>query len=131
MLVKRISLLIVFLFLLVGCLPSSLIPQPPQTPKEKSDFFMNYYLAQKADYETRLAMATEMKDGKLEWLSSTTEIEKDILKAKYMFLDEAEEPITLYDSYASQGQLPPTELEASINALMQRLKDYLSKQQGG
>ena len=102
-------------------------PQVPETPKEKSDFFMSYYLAQKADYETRLMIATEEKDGVLYWKAGTTDVEAAILEAKHAFITEAETPITMYDSYASKGELPPAELEMTINALMSRLKDYLSK----
>ncbi len=103
----------------------------PQTPKDKSDVFMSYYLAQKANYEARLMAATELFEGEIYWRAGVTDLEKDILNAKYAFITEAEAPITLFDSYASRGELPPAELETAINAMMFRLKQYLINQQGG
>ena len=120
-------------FVLSGCPPGMQITKEniPQTPQDKADYFMGYYLAQKADYNARLSLATEMNEsGELVWLPTTTKVEKAVLKAKYYFIQEADEPITMYDTYVNSGQVPTTQMEIAINALISRLEQELIKAGG-
>ena len=120
---------------LLGCPPGMQITKEnlPQTPKEKADYFMGYYLAQKADYKARLATATVTQfdpatgEAKLLWLPTTTKVEKAVLDAKHKFITEGEKPITLYDTYVSRGEVPAMELEIAINSIISRLEQELIK----
>jgi hypothetical protein len=116
---------------LIGCPPGMKLTKEdlPQTPQDKADYFMGYYLSQKADYKARLAMATgvDPASGQPVWLPTTTKIEKAVLRAKFQFITKGEKPITLYDTYVSQGQVPTLEMEAQINTLISWLEQELVK----
>jgi hypothetical protein len=116
---------------LMGCPPGMKLAKEdlPQTPQEKSDYFMGYYVSQKADYKARLARATTLDpaSGEVVWLPTTTKIEKAVLRAKYQFITKGEKPITLYDTYVSQGQVPTAQMEAQVFALISWLEQELIK----
>ena len=114
--VKRLTaVLMMVLLLAVGC--AMLQPQLPETPRDKADLFMSYYMAQLLDYNTRYVQASQS--------GVVSAMEVHILNAKYEFLQVAWEPIAMYDSYASVGQVPPAQLESQITALMSILEDAL------
>ena len=111
-----IALLVIFL---TGC--AMLTPQMPETPRDKSDVFMSYYMAQLRDYNVRYTAVQQYGED----IASAMEI--DILKAKHWFLMHAWEPIALYDSYVTEGNIPPAELEAQINSLILMLENNLKE----
>lgn len=117
----------------MGCPTSMRITEDnlPQTPQDKADYFMGYYMAQKVDYNTRLSLATEMnEEGELVWLPTTSKVERAVLKAKYRFIQEADDPITLYDTYVNSGGVPTTQMEIAVNSLISRLEEELIKAGG-
>lgn len=127
MLPKRLIFVALALTILVAC-----AGMMPETPQDKSDFAMSYWLAQKQDYKVRYALATTKNDnGETVWKDSATQLEKDIIRAKYQFIKNAEEPIAIYDSYVQNGQVPPAALEQTVNTLINGLKQYLIEHQGG
>ena len=112
---KLATILLVVAFMVTGC--AMFQPQLPQTPRDKADVFMSFYMAQLLDYNRRYAIA-EQSD-----VVSAMEI--NILNAKYEFLQVAWEPIALYDSFADAGTIPPAKLEMEIMALMDILENAL------
>ena len=96
---------------------AALMPQLPQTPRDKSSVFMSYYMAQLNDYNARYAIAAQSDE--------VSELEVNILNAKYTFLMTAWQPIAVYDSYAAAGEIPPGELEAQINGLIGALENAI------
>jgi len=123
---KRLAAVLVLLIFTLGCAGTL------QTPQDRSDFAMSYWVAQKADYTARYEWATmKQEDGTRIWKPETTNLEKDILRTKYQFIVNAEEPIALYDSYVQAGQIPPAELEMMVMQMINDLKQYLVEHQKG
>lgn len=90
-----------------------------RTPQEKSAFFMSYYVAQKKDYEKRVAWARPGAVG--------YKTEYRILKAKKRFLEEAKEPVKLYDTYVTEGKIPTAAMERAVFEAINRLEEELNK----
>ena len=120
--IKIAAAIVLLVTFLTGC--AMLTPQLPQTPRDKASVFMSYYMAQLKDYNDRYTSAQ---------LSGVvvSELERDVLEAKYEFLIHAWEPIAMYDSYVTAGTIPPATLEAKINGLIGILEDKLRKEGRG
>lgn len=114
---KLATILLVVTLMVTGC--AMLQPQLPETPQDKSDLFVSFYMAQLLDYNQRYAAATQSE--------VVTAMELAILEAKYEFLQVAWEPIALYDSYVNNGEIPPAALEAEINGLITILEGALER----
>jgi len=111
---KTSAVLLMLVIFITGC--AALMPQVPQTPRDKSAVFMSYYMAQLQDYEARYTQAE---------LGVPTDLDIKILTIKYEFLQNAWKPIALYDSYVTSGTIPPATLEAEINGLIGMLERSL------
>jgi len=114
---KKLAPILLLVILFTGC--AMLQPQLPETPQDKSSFFMSYYMAQLNDYNARYAIAEQADE--------VSALEVHILNAKYTFLMNAWKPIALYDSYTSAGTIPPAELEVQINSYITLLEDMLKE----
>ena len=115
---KKLAAILMLVIFFTGC--AAFMPQMPQTPQDKSTFFMSYYMAQLKDYNARYDVAVN---------EGVSDLDKQILTAKHAFLINAWNPIALYDSYAAAGEVPPAELEAQINGLIDRLENMLKEGQ--
>ena len=115
--VRRLTVALVLVMLVAGC--AMLQPQLPETPRDKADLFMSFYMAQLLDYNTRYVQASQS--------DVVAAMEIHILGAKYEFLQVAWEPIAMYDAYATSGQVPPATLEAEINRLINMLEGALEE----
>jgi hypothetical protein len=115
---KKLAAILMLVIFFTGC--AALMPQLPQTPEDKSTFFMSYYMAQLQDFNARYDAAMNV---------GASDFDKQVLSAKHAFLMNAWSPIAMYDSYAQAGEIPPAELEAQINGLIDRLENMLKEGQ--
>ena len=111
----RIGLALLVL-VMIGCATDT---QILRTPEEKSAFFMSYFLKQRDDYEKRVAWAEPGAVG--------YKTEYKILRAKKLFLEEARQPIKLYDSFVLDGKIPTVAMEKAIFDAIDRLEEVLNK----
>ena len=116
---KKLAVLSMLVIFLTGC--AAWMPQVPQTPKDKSTFFMSFYMAQLHDYDVRYAAALEAYESD----EPVSQLDQSILSAKYQFLQRAWQPIAIYDGYVASNQIPPVGLEDEINSLIGVLENYL------
>ena len=112
---KKLLGVLVLVIFITSCAMFTL----PQTPQDKSSFFMSYYMAQLQDYNARYA-AVQSRDV-------VSDLDKAILNAKYMFLQEAWYPIAAYDGYVRLGEVPPAVLESQILGIIDFLEQRLQE----
>jgi hypothetical protein len=115
--VGKVLLALVLIFSIMGC--AMLQPTLPETPRDKSDLYMGYYMAQLLDYNNRYTVAMQN--------DVIGAMELKILEAKYTFLQKAWEPIALYDSYITDGKIPPPGLQDEIDGLISLLENALEE----
>ncbi len=112
---KKLLGILVLVIFITSCAMFTL----PQTPQDKSSFFMSYYMAQLQDYNARYS-AVEAGDV-------VSDLDKAILKAKYTFVMNAWMPIAIYDGYVTSGEVPPAALEQQVFGLIDVLERVLQE----
>jgi cytolysin (calcineurin-like family phosphatase) len=112
---KKLLGVLVLVIFITSCAMFTL----PQTPQDKSSFFMSYYMAQLKDYNARYA-AIQPGDA-------VSDLDKTILEAKYAFVMNAWYPIAAYDGYVSTGEVPPAALEQQVFGLIDGLERFLQE----
>ena len=116
---KKLAAILMLVIFITSC--AAFMPVGLKTPKDRSVFFMSYYMAQLKDYNARYQVALEMFQAD----QPVSQLEQDIISAKYTFLMEAWYPIAAYDGYVSLGEVPPAELEEQINKMIAGLEAVL------
>ena len=107
---KRITLyafFLVVLVLLANC--AGIKPITDMTPKQKATFFMSVYNSQYDDYRSMAALTT------------LTEEQKQVMRAKKRIMTEVYPLITLYVSWVDSGAVPSPEIELQIINLINQL----------
>jgi hypothetical protein len=113
---KKLAAILMLVIFVTSC--AAFMPQLPQTPQDKSAFFMSYYMAQLKDYDMRYESAMVVPP---------TDFEVKIIEIKYEFLQRAWKPIAIFDGYVASGTIPPVGLEEEINALIGILESQLQE----
>ena len=106
-LIWLVVLIVAFQF--IGCAAIGGKSYTQMTPKEKAIQIMGIYNQQ---YELYLREAN---------IPNLTEEKKDILRKKKTLMKELYPYIDMYQKYADQGVLPPTEIQMQVMSIMDKL----------